>query len=49
MDFTLNSEQQAWQLKARKFAQDEIRPLSLSRDLIQHPAETFDWDIIKKG
>ncbi len=49
MDFSLNEEQREWQLKARKFAREEIRPLSLPRDRIPDPRETFDWDIIKKG
>src|SRR5256884_9055984 len=49
MDFTLSNEQRAWQMTARKFAQEEIRPISLERDAICDPAETFDWDIIRKG
>jgi alkylation response protein AidB-like acyl-CoA dehydrogenase len=49
MDFSLNEEQRAWQMKARKFAQDEIRPISLKRDQISDPRETWDWDIIRKG
>jgi alkylation response protein AidB-like acyl-CoA dehydrogenase len=49
MDFSLNEEQCAWQMKARKFAQEEIRPISLERDRIADPRETFDWEIIKKG
>ena len=49
MDFSLNEEQRAWQLKARKFADEEIRPLSIKRDAIAPPRETFDWEIIKKG
>src|SRR5262244_2983872 len=49
MDFTLSNEQRAWQMTARKFAEEEIRPLSLERDEIADPRETFDWDIIKKG
>jgi alkylation response protein AidB-like acyl-CoA dehydrogenase len=49
LDFSLNEEQRAWQLKARKFADEEIRPLSLARDAIAAPRETFDWEIIKKG
>ena len=49
MDFSLNEEQRAWQLKARKFAEEEVRPISLQRDRIADPRETFDWDIIKKG
>jgi alkylation response protein AidB-like acyl-CoA dehydrogenase len=49
MDFSLNEEQRAWQMKARKFAQEDIRPISLERDRIADPRETFDWEIIKKG
>jgi alkylation response protein AidB-like acyl-CoA dehydrogenase len=49
MDFTLSNEQRAWQMTARKFAQEEIRPISLKRDAICDPRETFDWGIIKNG
>ena len=49
MDFELSVEQRAWQAKARKFAQEEIRPISLARDAIEDPAKTWDWDIIRKG
>src|ERR671935_1539298 len=49
MDFTLSNEQRAWQMTARKFAEEEIRPISLARDAVADPRETFDWDIIKKG
>ena len=49
MDFALNEEQRGWQMEARKFAEDEIRPISLQRDQISGPRETFDWEIIKKG
>jgi len=49
MDFSLNEEQRTWQMKARKFAQDQIRPISLKRDQISDPNMTFDWEIIKKG
>jgi len=49
MDFSLTEEQRAWQMKARKFAEEEIRPISLARDKIPDPRETFDWEIIRKG
>jgi len=49
MDFNLSNEQREWQMKARKFAEEEIRPISLARDGIDTPHETFDWDLIKKG
>ena len=49
MDFTLNEEQRGWQDKARKFADEELRPISLARDRILDPKETWDWEIIRKG
>src|SRR6478672_6295363 len=49
MDFTLSNEQRSWQMTARKFAEEEIRPISVDRDEISYPRETFDWEIIKKG
>jgi acyl-CoA dehydrogenase len=49
MDFGLTAEQKAWQQKAREFAMEEIRPLSMKRDVIDGPRETWDWEIIKKG
>ena len=49
MDFSLNEEQRAWQMKARKFAQEEIRPISLQREQIADPVKTWDWEIIRKG
>lgn len=49
MDFALSDEQREWQMKARKFAEEEIRPISLERDAIPTARETWDWDIIRKG
>jgi len=49
MDFSLNEEQRGWQVEARKFAQDEIRPISLPRDQIEGGFEPWDWEIIEKG
>jgi len=49
MDFTLTEEQRGWQAKARKFAEEEIKPITVERDAIPDPKETFTWDIIKKG
>jgi alkylation response protein AidB-like acyl-CoA dehydrogenase len=49
MDFSLNEEQRAWQMAARKFAEEEIHPISLRRDRIAEPGQTWDWEIIKKG
>jgi hypothetical protein len=36
MDFTLNEEQRGWQMEARKFAEEEIRPVSLARPLVEY-------------
>jgi len=49
MDCSLNEEQRAWQMKARKFAAEELRPISLKHDQIAGAREPFDWEIIKKG
>ncbi len=49
MDFTLSNEQRSWQMAARQFAEEEIRPISLERDEIDDPREAFDWEIVKKG
>ncbi len=49
MDFSLSNEQRSWQMLARKFADEEIRPISLACDAIPTARETFDWEIIKKG
>ncbi len=43
MDFSLNQDQRAWQEKARKFAAEEIAPISLERDAILDPFDAFDW------
>ena len=49
MDFSLNAEQRSWQMKAREFAQEEIRPISLDRDQTTGARATWSWDIITKG
>jgi alkylation response protein AidB-like acyl-CoA dehydrogenase len=49
MDFALSNEQRDWQMTARKFAEEEVRPISLARDAIPTAHETFDWDIVRKG
>ena len=49
MDFSLNEEQRGWQMEARRFAEEEIRPLSLKQDQVADARETWDWDIIIKG
>ena len=49
MDFSLTQEQRHWQMLAREFAREEVRPLSLARDRIEGGRATWDWDIITKG
>jgi len=49
MAFRLNDEQRAWQMIARKFADEEISRISVARDHIEDPRDTIDWEIIKKG
>ena len=49
MDHLLTDTQRAWQIKAREFAETEIAPRSLARDQIAAPADTFDWELIRKG
>jgi alkylation response protein AidB-like acyl-CoA dehydrogenase len=49
MEFALNEEQRGWQMEARKFAEEEVAPISLERDAIADPFATFDWEIIRKG
>lgn len=49
MDFSLNEEQRAWQMKAREFAKNELRPHSIKRDQIPGPFDPWDWEIIEKG
>ena len=43
MDFSLSEEQRAWQMKARKFADEEITPISLAREQIADTKHTWDW------
>ena len=40
MDVSISEEQLAWQMKARKFAQEVLRPASLKRDRIAEPRQT---------
>ncbi len=49
MDFSLSNEQRAWQMTARKFADEEIKPISLELDERPEAHDTFDWDIVEKG
>ena len=49
MDFSLSNEQRSWQMTARKFADEEIKPISLELDETPDAHGTFDWDIVEKG
>ena len=49
MDFSLSNEQRAWQMTARKFAQEEIKPISLELDDKPDALGSFDWDIEKNS
>jgi acyl-CoA dehydrogenase len=49
MDFSLSNEQRNWQMTARKFANEEIKPITLDLDEAPDAHGTFDWDIIEKG
>jgi acyl-CoA dehydrogenase len=49
MDFALSNEQRSWQMTARKFAEEEIKPISLDLDEKPDAHGSFDWDIIEKG
>ena len=49
MDFSLSNEQRSWQMTARKFADEEIKPITLDLDEAPDAHGTFDWDIIEKG
>ena len=41
MDFSLNEEQRHWQSEARRFSDEEVRPISLARDQIADPRATL--------
>ena len=49
MDFSLSNEQRSWQMTARKFANEEIKPITLDLDEAPDAHGTFDWDIVEKG
>src|SRR5437870_5498467 len=49
MDFLLSNEQRAWQMTARKFAEEEIKPISLELDEKPDAHDTVDWEIVEKG
>ena len=42
---TLTDTQIEWQLKARQFAQEELKPISFARDGIPEGLGPFDWDV----
>ena len=47
MDFSLSNEQRAWQMTARKFAEEEIKPITLELDEKPEAHDSFDWDIVE--
>src|SRR6478735_7524208 len=49
MDFSLSNEQRSWQMTARKFAEEQIKPITLDLDEAPDAHGTFDWDIVEKG
>jgi acyl-CoA dehydrogenase len=49
MDFSLNEVQRGWQRKAREFARETLRPLSLRRDQLEGGFAPWEWDIIREG
>ena len=49
IDFSLTEEQRMLQETVRKFAINEIRPVARELDRAHDPAESFPWDLIKKG
>ncbi len=49
MDFSLSNEQRNWQMTARKFAEEQIKPITLELDEAPDAHGTFDWDIVEKG
>ena len=42
MDFSLSNEQRAWQMTARQFAEQEIKPISLALD--EQPTYMLYWE-----
>jgi alkylation response protein AidB-like acyl-CoA dehydrogenase len=49
LDFRLTEEQLHWQAIARKFADEEIRPVVAELDGRDDPDERFSWDLVKKA
>ncbi|MBI4194066.1 MAG: acyl-CoA/acyl-ACP dehydrogenase [Betaproteobacteria bacterium] len=49
MDFSLNEEQRTWQMEAREFAREEIRPVALERDRIEGGFAPWNREIVRKG
>ena len=45
----LSDEQRDLQALARRFAEEEIRPIAAERDQIADPREAFPWDAWRKG
>ena len=47
LDFSLTEKQLTWQLKARKFVENVIKPEALQRDRITKAKDRIPWDWIK--
>jgi alkylation response protein AidB-like acyl-CoA dehydrogenase len=47
LDFSLTEEQVTWQLKARNFVENVIKPEALKRDRIPEAKDRIPWDWIK--
>jgi alkylation response protein AidB-like acyl-CoA dehydrogenase len=49
MDFKLSEEQLMLQRTIRKFAQEELKPLSRELDAKPDPMDCFSWELVKKA
>ena len=49
MDFRETEEQTMFRQTARKFAQTEVKPISLEYDKKLDPKDCFPWDLLRKA
>lgn len=49
IDFMMTDEQRQLQAVARKFTDNEIKPIAAQMDRIENPRESFPKDVIRKG
>ncbi|MGE0255677.1 MAG: acyl-CoA dehydrogenase family protein [Alphaproteobacteria bacterium] len=49
VSFELSEKQKELQLRARKFAQEEVAPWVTAADLEPEPSKGFSWDLVRKG